>query len=722
MTNREIIFVIDDAKIIVELAKKILSDEYIVHTESSGEGLFSMLDLIMPDLILLDVIMPELDGYAINKMLKENKKTQNIPVIFLTAANNPKSEAKALSEGAVDYITKPFSADILKMRVEHHLLLQRQRRELLSVVKDAEIANKAKSSFVAIMSHEMRTPLSAIIGFSDLSLDVEDLSDELHMNLTNIKNAGLTLLNIISDVLDISKIESGMLEIIPVEYDTASLISDALNQSILHRGEKPIMFNLKICPNFPAKLVGDDLRVKQIFNNLLSNAFKYTQAGSVDLSIDCSIDGIATWVTVTVADTGVGIPDEDSEIIFQDYVQTNMTANRKASGTGLGLPISRKLARMMDGDIMVAGEVGKGSTFTAWFWQQTASGETISNNVISNLKDFMHPKKSQRRTEGSSQLKLPGVRILVVDDVPTNLVLAEGLLKRYEIKTDCVESGFEALDAMQNENVRYDAIFLDHMMPDMDGIETLQRIRELDSDYAKNIPIIAFTANALVGNDEMFLKHDFQDYIPKPIEIGTLDAVIKKWTKSISILNFRVFGLNIDKGVARFGGDESAYVDVIRTFAQTTPAMLDKAESWSDLTQYMTIVHGIKGSCYGIFAEKTGALAEALEAAAKTENTSFIAANNELFLKNARDLLKGISGVLAELDAAKQKTRRDKPDAQLLANLRDACTRRDMVACDEIVSSLCDYDYDSDGELVLWLREMSDEMEYAKIAERLDDM
>ncbi|MCL1878980.1 MAG: response regulator [Defluviitaleaceae bacterium] len=714
--GREVVFVVDDAKLSQEFAKKCLSDDYIVHTESSGKDLFSLLDVVMPDLILLDAVMPELDGYAVNKLLKENEKTQNIPVIFLTAANNPKSEAKALSEGAVDYITKPFSSEILRMRVGLHLLLQRQKREMQSAVKSAEVANNAKSAFITIMSHEMRTPLSSIIGFSDLSLESEDLSDELYSNLTNIKNAGTTLLHIISDVLDISKIESGNLEIMPVEYDTASMINDSINQSILHRGEKPITFKLEIAPDFPAKLFGDDLRVKQILNNLLSNAFKYTKEGSVCLSIDHTANGTAAWVTITVADTGVGISDADTEVIFNDYVQTNMTANRKVTGTGLGLPISRKLARMMDGDIMATGEIGKGSTFAAWFWQQKVSGETLGEDVINNLNCFLYPEKRQPRKEN---IKLPSVRILVVDDVPANLVLIAGLLKRYDIKTTCVESGFEAIEAIKSERLRFDAIFLDHMMPDMDGIETLRRIREIETEYAQNIPIIAFTANALVGNDEMFFLHGFQDYIPKPIEISTLDAVIKKWTKSVSLLSYRVFGIDFDKGIARFGGDESSYIDVLRTFAKTTPAMLDKAESWDDLTQYMTIVHGIKGSCYGIFAEKTGALAEALEAAAKTERVNFIAANNITFLQSTRGLITGISAVLADLDAATHKEKKAEPDAKLLARIHDACNRRDMIECDELISALCEYEYETDGELVMWLREMADEMEYAQIAERL---
>jgi len=701
-------------------ASGVLCDEHDVRAVTTGKEMLELLKTVPADLILLDVAMPVLDGYGIIKILKDNPKTQDIPVIFLTAAKNPEYEARALAAGAVDYITKPFAESVLKRRVELHLLVQRQQREMQAALREVEVANNAKSSFIAIMSHEMRTPLNAIMGFSDLSLETDGLSDELFTNLTNIKTAGRTLLSIIKDVLDVSKIDRGTLELFPAEYDTASLFSDSINQSVLHRGEKNISFGLDISPNFPAKLCGDYLRVKQILNNLLSNAFKYTPKGSVDLAIKCVADGDeSACVTIAVKDTGIGIPDEETENIFEDYSQVNMAANRKVEGMGFGLPMARKLARMMDGDIVVDCAVGAGSTFTARFWQKSVSDEVIPDEVVNNLKKYLRPKKDSGFAKNTSGLKLPGVRVLVVDDVPANLVLAAAMLKRYEIRTTCVESGPEAIEAMRSEIVRYDAVFMDHMMPEMDGIEALRHIRQLGTDYAKNIPVIAFTANALVGNDEMFIQNGFQDYIPKPIEIETLEAVVKKWTKPSSLMSHRVPGVDFAAGLLRFGGDESSYLDILRTFAKTTPAMLDKSESWENLKNYMITVHGIKGSCYGICAEKAGQLAEALENAAKIEHIGFISANNDTFLKSTRELVEKIASVLTAIESQKQKARKDKPDARLLAELINACNRRDMTGVDEIVAELDEFEYETESDLVAWLREQADEMEYGAMAERL---
>jgi len=741
---REIVITVDDSKFNVEVAKRILSHAYNVHTALSGKELFELLNNVTPALILLDVEMPEMDGYAVNRELKRDESTAHIPVIFLTGRDCDEGEARALSEGAVDYITKPFSADILEMRVGLHLLLQRQKRELRESAIKAEIANDAKTAFIAIMSHEMRTPLNAIIGFSELSLETADLREDLYSNLVNIRNAGTTLLSIISDILDISKIETGKFELIPTEYDTATLINDVLTQSILHKSEKPIEFNLTIDKSFPSKLFGDELRVKQILNNLLSNAFKYTPEGTVELIVNCTTEGNICWVSAMVKDSGIGISPENLLSVFDDFTQADMTANRKIVGTGLGLPIARRLAEMMDGDIKLTSEYGKGSIFTARIRQQCVSADPISPEVINALKSLRFSE--QRRIESIPLMSLPNARVLVVDDVPTNLAVASGMLKRYSIKADCVSSGPEAIDAIKNESVRYNAIFMDHLMPDMNGIEATGLIREIDSDYARNIPIIAFTANAIVGNEEMFLKNGFQAFISKPIEVPQLDAIIKEWIRGngndvrkeeseastpgqaveqapeqASFLSLAVDGIDFKKGLLRFGGDTETYFAVMRTFAQNVPLILGKVEAVTkdNLEEYTVTVHGIKGSCYGICADKAATLADALEAAGKTGDYEFITAHNTTFVENVRKLLSGIEKAIAQLQATKQKSQKDAPDPQLLEKLLDACNRHDMNDIDTIVAELDDYIYESGGELVTSLREMADEMDYAEMAERL---
>ena len=738
--EREIIFLVDDSNVTVEIAKCILRDEYMVYAALTGTKMFELLANITPALILLDIEMPGMDGYAVNKILKNNEETANIPVIFLTAADSSESEVKALREGAVDFIRKPISPAILKMRVNLHLLMQRQNRELHESMRSAEIANQAKSSFIAVMSHEMRTPLNAIIGLSELSLGAGGLSNEVHSNLVSIQNAGTTLLNIISDILDISKIETGKLELIPVEYDTANVLNDALTQSILHKGDKSITFNLNLDKNIPAKLFGDELRVKQILNNLLSNAFKYTHEGIVELSVGCEIDGDDVNVSLAVKDSGIGISESEAENVFADYVQVDMTANRKIMGTGLGLPISRRLARMMGGDIKVNSVHGAGSIFMAWIKQRRVSDETVSVQVIESLKNFNY-KENRRGVDEMPKQQFPNARILVVDDVPTNLAVAAGLLLRYGIAADCVNSGSEAIAAIKNQDIRYNVIFMDHMMPDMDGIETTQVIRELDSDYAKNIPIIAFTANAIVGSEEMFLKNGFQAFISKPIELARLDAIIKEWVKvegfvgkqqaspsaenstDTLIFGLHVNGINFTKGLARFGGDATTYLNVMRTFMHNVPLILGKVETVpkGELREYTIAVHGIKGSCYGICADETATLAEALESASKVEDREFLAANNGAFIKNVRQLLADINEVITKSQENKQTTHLSEPDPQLLANLLEACNGYDMNEIDKIVATLNNFTYDTTGnELVQWLGEMADEMNYADIAERLE--
>ena len=737
MQAREIIFIVDDNWVNLKFATQILYNEYAVHTALSGEELFDMLGDVTPSLILLDIVMPGEDGYAIIKKLKSDSKNAHIPVIFMTGADDDESEVRGLRAGAVDYITKPLTPDILKMRVDLHILLHRQKRELQEAVINAEVASNAKSAFIAVMSHEMRTPLNAIIGFSELSLEIEGLGEELYSNLANISSAGTTLLSIISDILDISKIETGKFELIPIEYDTAALISSTMNQSIMHRGDKPIALILEISDDFPKKLYGDELRVKQMLNNLLSNALKYTTEGEVKLSASCEIGaGRDCWLSIAITDTGVGIREKDMASVFDDYVQADMTAHRKIVGTGLGLSVTRRLARMMNGDIDLESEYGKGSTFTARFKQRLVSDEKICAEDVKNLKIFRYSEQKRRISDNLPKLSLPDTHVLVVDDVPVNLAIAVGLLKRYSIKTDCLASGPEAIEAIMNADIKYDIIFMDHMMPGMDGIEAVQKIREIDSDYAKNIPIIAFTANAIVGNEEMFLENGFQAFISKPIEMPSLDAIIREWvwkdgnqpddTLFVSSSNTSkpfpsvIKGIDLNKGLKRFDGDTETYLDVLRKFSQNVPSMTDKVVkvTESGLKDYTIIVHGIKGSCFGICADETAVLAEALEAAAKKGDYDFVTENNAAFLVSVRGLLENINLALGEMAGDKQEIL-EKPDEGLLERLLDSCLRHDMNDIDNIVAKLDTYTYESGGELVQWLREMADEMNYNEIAERL---
>jgi len=641
--------------------------------------------------------------------------------------------------------------------------IEKRDAMLKIALKTAEDANQAKSKFLANMSHEMRTPLNAVIGLSEVVLDSGRLQEEETTNLDKISNAGTALLNMVNDILDLSKIEAGKFSVTPSDYDVPSLINDAVTQSIMYRSEKQIEFSLDIGPDLPAKLFGDELRIKQIFNNLLSNAFKYTKEGVVELGVSCTREDDNTVVmTAYVRDTGVGIKPESISQLFDDYAQMKEKSNRNIIGTGLGLPITKRLLDIMGGTISVASEYEKGSIFTVRIPQGFVTDDTIGADIADNLKDFNYLQQRRRMNLKRKQIRLPYAKVLVVDDVPTNLDVAKGLMKPYGMQVDCVSGGQQAVDAIRNEDVHYNAVFMDHMMPEIDGIEATRLIRELESEYAKNIPIIALTANAITGNEEMFLEKGFQAFISKPIEMARLDAVINQWVRNKGLetqleigqikldgqfypdtrrggdrrvlsdrrsgVDRRLMGivfdeLDVKKGVDHFMGDSEVYFDVLRTYADSTKVMLDKIRDVQpeSLPDYAIIVHGIKGSSRGIFAEDIGEKAAALEKAAKSGDYGFVSANNNSFLEATERLIVALDKMFEKIEEENPKPLKDKPDAGLLAELLIACEKFDMDGADDIIKELECFRYEQDDDLVAWLRDSIEEAGFIQISERLSD-
>ncbi|MCL1848608.1 MAG: ATP-binding protein [Clostridiales bacterium] len=637
------------------------------------------------------------------------------------------------------------------LRNEMTQKLHATAEELEAALDAARSANQAKSDFLASMSHEMRTPLNAIIGLSDLTLGVEEMSDTCFSNLEKISNAGQTLLGIVNDILDISKIEAGKFELVPAEYDTPSLINDTISQNILRIGEKPIRFSLRIPEDLPSRLYGDEIRVKQMLNNLLSNAFKYTREGMVELSIQCErMDGDAL-VTASVRDTGIGIKPEDLGNLFNAYNQVDAEMNRDIEGTGLGLQITKQLAEMMDGTITVESEYEKGSVFTVAFRQRLVSGSVIGAETAETLTGFQYSDYKRRGNLRFVRISLPYARVLVVDDVATNLDVAKGLLKPYKMAIDCVISGQEAIDAILRGEPRYNAVFMDHMMPGMDGIEAARRIRDIGTDYAKEIPIIALTANAIMGNEEMFLQEGFQAFIPKPIEIARLDEVIRRWVRDDQqemlyleqqtpenaqnkrsgsdrrsgidrrALNMGIDGLDMQSGIKRFG-DEETYFEVVRSYAANTPALLEKIVEVrrDELDPYLVAVHGIKGSSRGISAETFAKLAEMMENAARSGDFDFITAHNEEFLGAGWKLLSDMEEMLSKFFTDAPKPAKDRPDEGALDRLLEACRLYDIDTIDQVVEELSQYAYEADGGLAEGLVKDASQFDYTAMAGRLE--
>ncbi|MDR2305280.1 MAG: response regulator, partial [Treponema sp.] len=531
--------------------------------------------------------------------------------------------------------------------------------------KKAEVASRSKTEFLATMSHEIRTPLNAIIGFSEILLQ-RQLPEECHADLEKIYNSGSVLLGIVSDILDISKIETGKLELVPVAYTVSSMISDTVNLNLIRIGAKPIEFELTLDPSIPVKLMGDELRVKQILNNLLSNAIKYTHRGKVGLDIKWERgDGDIAILTFVVKDTGQGIKKEDQGKLFARYSQLNMRANRKVEGTGLGLSITMTLTALMGGSISVESEYGAGSVFTVVIRQDIVDNTPIGEDTVENMKRFRSIGSSGDRRK-MIRTSMPGARVLVVDDVQTNIDVARGLMTAYELTVDGALSGQEAIDLLRAGEPRYDIIFMDHMMPEMDGIQATQIIRSTDSDYARKVPIIALTANALAGNRDMFIENGINDFLAKPVEIKKLTAILEKWIPGEKQQRKEgnpdqeeteretmpgIPGVDVNAGLANTGNSVATYKKILSVFCADVDGRISRIEEASraeDLSLYTTLVHALKGASRSIGATAFGDQAALLEDAGKSGSRSLIEAETGRFLKSLSRLKNHISAVLEE--------------------------------------------------------------------------
>lgn len=397
--------------------------------------------------------------------------------------------------------------------------LRESNKKMEQLKIEADNANQAKSSFLANMSHEIRTPINAVLGMDEMILR-ETSEEHVREYATNIKRAGETLLYLVSDILDLSKIESGKMVIINERYNTKDAISDVINTFTIRMRQKGLNFITEADRNIPRSLVGDEVRIKQIVMNLLSNAFKYTEEGYVKFKVSGEQKENVYNLTIAIEDTGIGIKEEDISKLFESFKRVDEKKNRHIEGSGLGLNITRNLLNMMGSDIKVESVYGKGSTFSFTVSQEIADGTPMGDILSDKGKADIHE-------DGRAGFTVPDGRILVVDDNAVNLAVVKGLLKKTKVQVDTVLSGEECLQKIK-EN-KYHLIFMDHLMPEMDGVETLQKMRETDAHLNSDTAVIILTANAIAGARETYMAAGFDDYMIKPVDAHVLESIILKF-------------------------------------------------------------------------------------------------------------------------------------------------------------------------------------------------
>lgn len=399
---------------------------------------------------------------------------------------------------------------------QNHRLLDALRKEKRSQ-QEAEAANMAKSSFLANMSHEIRTPINAILGMNEMILR-EEKDPAIRGYAGNIQASGNSLLSIVSDVLDISKIESGKLEIIPVDYEVNSLISDCCNMAACRAKAKELELLVECADNVPMKLCGDETHIRQIIMNLLTNAVKYTEKGTVKLIVSGRFTDGGFVLKVDVSDTGIGIAEENLPQLFTQFQRFDLQRNRNIEGTGLGLSIVKRLCDLMSGTITARSVLGSGSTFTVELPQKVVDSTPCGGVNLNYSAGAEH--------EYHHSFEAPEAKILAVDDLPVNLLVIANLLKETRIKIDTAGSGRECMDKCSQQ--KYDLILMDHMMPEMDGVQTFEKLHGDKSSPNFETPVIMLTANALAGMREQYMDVGFADYVSKPVRGAKLEEAIRR--------------------------------------------------------------------------------------------------------------------------------------------------------------------------------------------------
>ncbi len=579
--------------------------------------------------------------------------------------------------------------------------IRKLNKEYEKAKNEAVMANEAKSLFLSNMSHEIRTPINAVLGMNEMILR-ECRDQQLLSYAANIRSSGKTLLFLINDILDLSKIESGKMEIIEVEYEPAVLIMDLWNMIFLRAREKDLSIHFSLDETLPRVLYGDDVRIKQVVTNLLTNAVKYTPGGGIELYMAYERKGPEQiCLIISVKDTGMGIKQEDMGKLFESFQRLDEEQNRHIEGTGLGMNITMSLLKLMDGEMKVESEYGKGSVFTVTIPQKIICDEPTGDF------ESIRSRQEQGRSEYRQAFEAPEARVLVVDDNAMNLTVFTSLLKRTRIQIDTAGSGRACLELVKKQ--KYHIIFMDHMMPEMDGIETFHEIRKLEDFPNQDTPVIVLTANAVSGAREGYMKEGFADFLTKPIDGDVLEQTVAEYLPQELIRKREIFegekeagsacvscgsenflpgssgrartdltgvsgrkealdggkgeehflqyGISLNSGLSHALNDVETFLDLAVLFLKEREKQETMAEflAKDDMKNYAVLVHGLKGNARTLGADQLADMAFEHEKKSKAGDAPWVKSHwNELLAlwEHTLEGFRELCGSKAQKDAS----------------------------------------------------------------------
>ncbi len=617
-----------------------------------------------------------------------------------------------------------FSNTLERKIVERTKALEIMTRQATDAKLKAEEASDVKSLFLANMSHEIRTPMNAIIGMSEL-LTREELSERQRRYVGDILVSAKSLLGIINDILDVSKIESNKLELSPVNYNFLSLIENLSSMFMFTAANKGIGFETLLDDSIPEYLFGDDNRLKQVLVNLLGNAVKFTDRGGVTLKINC----LESTLKIDIKDTGIGIKESDASQLFSLFKQVDAEKNRNRAGTGLGLSISKSIITMMGGTISISSEYGKGSVF-----------HIELPIVIGDESKVINYAESIRF------IKAPMAKVLLVDDNEINLHVGTGLLEQADIKCDTAIGGLEAIEMVLAKD--YDIVFMDHMMPDVDGIEATQRIRKLGEKYEK-LPIVALTANAVSGAQEMFLSAGINDFLAKPIDVQLLNRILVKWLPDELVSEFEDFDetfssdeesavlskiaelqdLDTTVGLKSHNGNNRAYLATLKLVEHATRKHCEQLEEYlgaANFREYETVVHAMKSTFANIGALNLRDTANLLEQSAHKAKAELCLRETLPFVEAVREFCANLGNLLENQKKASSSQKTVGDNEMLLAlseELTAACGEFDSSAATEVIDKMLSFTFgEANDEIICKIQNAVDDFEFDDAIELLKSL